>query len=182
MLTDTKGRKDWWGRLAYERMPMFCYECGIIGHVEAECFMQNQLEVGGEKVMQYGDWLRASPVEKRFNKTYGENHSRSNRFLGFEANGISNQGSQKTQAAKEKEKVAEGVDRSNLRTVAATTHVVARNLNFECNENKKDDDAITMGSIIQTKITDFQKSHSGTDKDDFLNKEFVEISLGNKEN
>ncbi|XWS21939.1 hypothetical protein CRYUN_Cryun30bG0099700 [Craigia yunnanensis] len=110
MLTGIGGREDWWRRLTYERMPMFCYECGIIGRPETECSIQNQADVGSEKVMQYGEWLSASPVGKRFNRTYGENYSRSNRFSSFEANVTSKQRSQKTQADEENGKKGEGDD------------------------------------------------------------------------
>ena len=180
MLTGTEGRKDWWGRLAYERLPMFCYECGIIGHADVECSMQDQSAVGSEKVMQYGDWLRASPVGKSFNRTYGENHSRSNRFPGFESNVTSKKWCQTTQAAEENEKEVVGDDRSDLRLVATTPHTVARNLNFEYSGNPGDNEAIITRSITRTKDNEFPNVYLGTDKEDFLNEDFVEIITTNE--
>ncbi|XP_074290614.1 uncharacterized protein LOC141617329 [Silene latifolia] len=41
----------------YERLPLFCYGCGVIGHGEKDC------EHGPyeEEELEYGEWLRASP-------------------------------------------------------------------------------------------------------------------------
>ena len=53
------------GRLGYERLPTFCYVCGIIGHGEIEC-PKNKADEGEQIASrQYGDWLRASPGRKQ---------------------------------------------------------------------------------------------------------------------
>ena len=53
------------GRLSYERMSTFLYECGIIGHGETECTKKNDEHEGNENVKQYGDWLSASLLVKK---------------------------------------------------------------------------------------------------------------------
>ncbi|XP_074317863.1 uncharacterized protein LOC141653895 [Silene latifolia] len=49
----------------YERLPIFCYGCGVMGHGEKDC------EHGPyeDDELQFGEWLRASPWRKR---GYGE--------------------------------------------------------------------------------------------------------------
>lgn len=47
----------------YERLPTFCYACGLIGHIERDCLV-NQEEDGNEG-KQWGSWLRASPRKGR---------------------------------------------------------------------------------------------------------------------
>ena len=43
----------------YERLPTFCYICGILGHDEKHCHVS---PMEGEVERQYGDWLRAGGV------------------------------------------------------------------------------------------------------------------------
>ena len=57
------GKGEIWGRLGYERLPTFCYKCGVIGHSEYEC-EQALVEGYRSNTKQYGDWLRASPLQK----------------------------------------------------------------------------------------------------------------------
>ena len=49
--------------IKYERLPTFCYECGIIGHIETDCPIDG--EEGHEEDKQWGVWLRASPRKGR---------------------------------------------------------------------------------------------------------------------
>ena len=53
-----------WGRIRYERLPTFCYECGIIGHSKTECGKISADENSDISIKQYGDWLRVSPLAK----------------------------------------------------------------------------------------------------------------------
>ena len=43
----------------YERLPIFCYCCGMVGHMERDCLEVVEDEKGGDK--QWGPWLKASP-------------------------------------------------------------------------------------------------------------------------
>ncbi|XP_048496311.1 uncharacterized protein LOC125495591 [Beta vulgaris subsp. vulgaris] len=49
--------------IKYERLPTFCYVCGIIGHIERDCWVHQEEEKEIEK--QWGSWLRASPRKGR---------------------------------------------------------------------------------------------------------------------
>ncbi|KAL2902909.1 Gag-Pro-Pol polyprotein [Bienertia sinuspersici] len=48
-----------WVELKYERLPFFCYICGVMGHIERDC--QEEEVEGDEKGRQWGAWLKASP-------------------------------------------------------------------------------------------------------------------------
>ena len=39
----------------YERLPVFCFRCGVMGHDERHCMKSGQQN----QALQYGDWLRA---------------------------------------------------------------------------------------------------------------------------
>ena len=49
-----------WVTFKYERLPIFCYRCGILGHQDREC---PQLKKGcfsaDEDGFQFGPWLRS---------------------------------------------------------------------------------------------------------------------------
>ncbi|XP_031111263.1 nucleolin 1-like isoform X2 [Ipomoea triloba] len=51
---------DWfWAEFKYERLPHFCFLCGLMGHTERYC--ERMLEgVTEETVRPYGSWLRAT--------------------------------------------------------------------------------------------------------------------------
>ena len=49
--------------IKYERLPTFCYGCGIIGHIERDCLVTEEEEAPNEN--QWGSWLRASPRRGR---------------------------------------------------------------------------------------------------------------------
>ena len=48
--------------IKYERVPTFCYVCGLLGHIERDC---DGVAVEGETERQWGSWLRASPRRGR---------------------------------------------------------------------------------------------------------------------
>ena len=63
-----------WVSFKYERLPLFCHACGIIGHGEKECVIRrNQQEQGGVGTLQYGAWLRADFHIKRSGQGFGPN-------------------------------------------------------------------------------------------------------------
>lgn len=58
--------------MVFERLPLFCYVCGIISHTEinCDCAWDESVHRG---VKQYGAWLLASPSEKVANRSSVEN-------------------------------------------------------------------------------------------------------------
>ena len=48
-------KEDQWFQIQYERLPNFCYGCGVLGHNVEDC---DQEYAEGEP-KQYGHWLRA---------------------------------------------------------------------------------------------------------------------------
>ena len=61
---------DWvWIDLIYERLPTFCFICGIIGHLDRNCPSLYEKEAG-EINKQFCSWLRAQ--HRRHNQSSGE--------------------------------------------------------------------------------------------------------------
>ncbi|KAE9467037.1 hypothetical protein C3L33_01055, partial [Rhododendron williamsianum] len=58
---------DWkpiWVSFRYEKFPLLCHYCGIVGHDDKACMLKyNEAKAGILKENQYGIWLRASPVK-----------------------------------------------------------------------------------------------------------------------
>ena len=50
-----------WVDFRYERLPIFCYICGILGHDEKHCQASSLEQLSGR---QYGEWLKASGTLK----------------------------------------------------------------------------------------------------------------------
>ncbi len=63
-----KGREVWIS-IKYERLPNFCYWCGLVSHSDKDCphWLRNQEKMQLE-VQQFGPWLRASN-ERPWRKT-----------------------------------------------------------------------------------------------------------------
>ncbi|XVF48509.1 hypothetical protein PTKIN_Ptkin03bG0196300 [Pterospermum kingtungense] len=81
-LAGGEGRKDAWGRIAYERLPTFCYCFGLLGHIDTDCAAKIEGTDDNQETHHYGDWLRASPLKKglTFNKKLSSS-ARTEEFL-----------------------------------------------------------------------------------------------------
>ena len=60
-----EGGESRWVHFKYERLPNFCYRCGLLSHVIRDC----SESVGSnyqtdESQMQYGAWLRGEPSKR----------------------------------------------------------------------------------------------------------------------
>ena len=60
----SEGEHVGWALLKFERFPNFCYWCGRVTHNERDCevWLQGKGNLKKEE-QQYGDWLRAKPVQ-----------------------------------------------------------------------------------------------------------------------
>ncbi|KAL8457951.1 hypothetical protein ACS0TY_035719 [Phlomoides rotata] len=59
--------KKIWIEFKYERLPSFCYICGLLGHLRRECDLVNGsegLEDLPETKLPFGEWMRTSPIKK----------------------------------------------------------------------------------------------------------------------
>ncbi|KAL5539058.1 hypothetical protein UlMin_044550 [Ulmus minor] len=45
--------------LLYERLPLFCHRCGIIGHQIKECLKDAELGLDGKEIIHFGSWMTA---------------------------------------------------------------------------------------------------------------------------
>ena len=59
-----------WIRLRYVKLPDFCYVCGLLGHSFKSC--EHYVDGMEEEDIQYGSWLRASPIKSRRRNAEGE--------------------------------------------------------------------------------------------------------------
>jgi hypothetical protein len=66
-----------WITFQYERLPKFCFQCGVISHGKMGCSQRSNLRQQQQETNQYGPWLRApSPTrkpEKNHNKMPKQN-------------------------------------------------------------------------------------------------------------
>lgn len=95
-----------WCPIMYEKLPDFCFHCGVMGHLHRECH-QHIADSHGSETASYGDWLRASIMKKntgnRWDVENFENHwsrgegtrnrGRGGRFSNWGTEGRSNVGS-----------------------------------------------------------------------------------------
>ena len=57
-----EGGESRWVFFKYERLPNFCYRCGMLDHEEKECVEKSSSgNRDGEGCMQYEAWLRGEP-------------------------------------------------------------------------------------------------------------------------
>ena len=55
-----------WVTFKYERLPIFCHYCGLLGHDLRHCARHYAMEKnGGEIEYQYGDWLKVAGSRQR---------------------------------------------------------------------------------------------------------------------
>ncbi|KAH7850130.1 hypothetical protein Vadar_028349 [Vaccinium darrowii] len=58
---------DWkpiWLPFRYEKLPILCHYCGVVGHDDCACVVKhNEVKSGIVKETQYGGWLKASPAK-----------------------------------------------------------------------------------------------------------------------
>ena len=60
-----KGGDGRWVQLKYERLPNFCYRCGLLNHTLKDCSESSErIAVGGDEELQYGAWLRGEFVRR----------------------------------------------------------------------------------------------------------------------
>ena len=54
-----EGGEGKWVWFKYERLPNFCYRCGLLSHTLKDCpELGERNALGGNKELQYGAWLR----------------------------------------------------------------------------------------------------------------------------
>ena len=55
-----------WVKFKYERLPLFCYYCGFLGHDLKNCAKHFEVQKTDEGVQyQYGEWLKANGGRSR---------------------------------------------------------------------------------------------------------------------
>ncbi|KAK7814756.1 uncharacterized protein CFP56_002619 [Quercus suber] len=58
-----EGGESIWVSFKFERLPNFCYRCGLLNHALKDCNKGFKLSKNeGENVLQYGAWLRGDPL------------------------------------------------------------------------------------------------------------------------
>ena len=70
-IVNLEGEK-FWVTFMYERLPTFCFLCGILGHDEKHCSGKSSTS---EAHKQYGDWLRANGGSKLGSETFKKSNS-----------------------------------------------------------------------------------------------------------
>ena len=62
-ILESEDGKPFWVNFHYEHLPIFCYQCGRIGHSGNKCVEGRR--TGGDQMVatdRFGSWLRAAPV------------------------------------------------------------------------------------------------------------------------
>ncbi|KAF4349140.1 hypothetical protein F8388_015837 [Cannabis sativa] len=66
-----------WLDYCYERLPDFCYECGIIGHVFDKCpIFLEKIDDGKEPSLPYGPWMEGSSLPRSAYDRYMQDFSK----------------------------------------------------------------------------------------------------------
>ncbi|KAL8477664.1 hypothetical protein ACS0TY_029820 [Phlomoides rotata] len=66
-LLEVREAEKVWVEFKYERLPSFCYLCGLLGHMRRECDLAEggeDLDAIPEEKLPFGEWMRASPMRK----------------------------------------------------------------------------------------------------------------------
>jgi hypothetical protein len=61
-----------WITFQYERLPKFCFQCGVICHGRTGCPKRNGFHQ--QETNQYGPWLRAASPTRKPEKNFGKTH------------------------------------------------------------------------------------------------------------
>ncbi|KAL2902576.1 hypothetical protein RDABS01_027658 [Bienertia sinuspersici] len=94
----------------YERLPFFCFACGVMGHSEKECSKEE--EDGKEKNLEWGLWLKASPRKGRMRNLEEVNYLKSCKkisFVGRKASHPDTGASRSSGASKENDMACRGL-------------------------------------------------------------------------
>ena len=60
-----EGGESKWIQFKYERLPNFCYKCGLLSHAIRDCSESFGLNFQtDDSQLQYGAWLRGEPSRK----------------------------------------------------------------------------------------------------------------------
>ncbi|CAL1411603.1 unnamed protein product [Linum trigynum] len=63
VLLEVDNRKQWY-EVAYEKLPNFCYNCGMLGHLKKD-YLEELVQ---KDEIQYGSWMRAMSLIKKHDK------------------------------------------------------------------------------------------------------------------
>jgi hypothetical protein len=62
--------KQVWVTFKYERLPRFCFNCGVICHGKTGC--SNKSELRNQGTTRYGPWLRAASPPRKAERSFGQ--------------------------------------------------------------------------------------------------------------